>query len=142
MRKIKNLKTIALKLSYPLLGNLSNEVQKGLERKTDFIYDSEKATKISCLTNMALGGILLSTGNISSKYFSYLAIESGFRYNRARSHNTLMNKYHLGNPISSFPGKIVSFPLELYLYWKKDVPPIIQKKILRKLHLIKKNEKL
>ena len=142
MRKIKSFKTIALKISYPIFGNLSSEVQRGLERKTDYIYDSEKATKISCLTNMVLGGILISTGNIPSEYFSYLAIESGFRYNYTKSHNTLMNKYHLGNPISSFPGKIVSFPLELYLYWKNDVPPIIRKKILRKLHLIKKNEKL
>lgn len=114
-------------LTYPVLGNLSRTLQERIEEETDGRYDAIGATRVTCLTNVALYAsiiyasysllpnndfepklikLMLSYGFICA--ITHPFAEGIFRHEQTKDKSD-------PSSIASFPGKVVSLPLEALL---------------------------
>jgi hypothetical protein len=115
-KTIEYVKDEPLCFTYPLLGNLSQEIQERIEGNSfpPKMYRGAIATPISAISNLALYPILvyhLSNGN--SKYalggLVYSMVEMAARtiFSEPYSESSKFTR-----PNASLPGKIISLPLE------------------------------
>ena len=120
---------VGFRCVYPILGNLSYDVQMKLENVVGKeYYDSNKATSVSYVTNMALYGSGFFSSMGATDEFSllkklgtsaFMGLACGaYEFNgREMTRGTHPVSRRQGvvrdpTPVASLPGKIVSFPLE------------------------------
>ena len=148
---MSNINKILAKASWPVFGNLSRKIQYKIQRKhLDFsgYHGNPTATKVSSFTNLLvaynankilnlLPAEILSSlpSDFSQTFFAYTLFESIYRYYKATDRETIFGRYELGEPTGSLIGKMISLPLEAYLYWKDDLSEHQRQKITGKLGL-------